>query len=124
MNVYYDSSVITYPTLLKIYFAGQDPTQVNGQGPDRGTQYRSIVFYRNAAEKKLIENYIKVLQPKYSKPIAAQVMPFTKFWQGEDYHQDYIEHNPGGGYVQHVSIPEIKKLQKQFPELVKPDCFY
>ncbi len=124
VNVYYDSSVITYPTLLKIYFAGQDPTQVNGQGPDRGTQYRSIVFYRNAAEKKLIENYIKVLQPKYSKPIAAQVMPFTKFWQGEDYHQDYIEHNPGGGYVQHVSIPEIKKLQKQFPELVKPDCFY
>jgi len=126
VNVYYDSSVITFPTLLKLYFAGQDPTQVNGQGPDLGTQYRSIVFYRNNTEKAMIESYIRTLTAshKYRSPIAAQVLPFTKFWEAEDYHQDYIEHNPDGGYVQHVSIPEIRKLQKEFPQLVKPDHVY
>lgn len=121
VNIYYDSSVITYPTLLKVFFAGQDPTQVNGQGPDLGTQYRSIAFYRNSTEKSLIENYIKQLNAshKYNRPIAAQVMSFTKFFKAEDYHQDYIQHNPDGGYVQNVSIPEIKHFQKQYPELIK-----
>src|SRR6476660_1244149 len=110
VNVYYDSSVITFPTLLKLYFAGQDPTQVNGQGPDLGTQYRSIAFYRNNSEKAMIENYIKTLNAshKYRAPVATQVLPFTKFWEAEDYHQDYIQHNPDGGYVQNVSIPEIR----------------
>ncbi len=123
VNVYYDSSVISFPTLLKIYFSGQDPTQVNGQGPDLGTQYRSIVFYRNNSEKQMIENYIKTLNAsgKYKKPIAAQVMQFSKFWEAEGYHQNYIENNPGGGYIQNFSIPEIKKVQKEYPELIKPD---
>lgn len=124
VNVYYDSAQIDYPTLLKIYFSGQDPTQVNGQGPDRGTQYRSLVFYRNDAEKALIQNYIKTIQPNYKEPIAAQVMPFTKFWTAEDYHQDFIEKNPGQGYVRTVSIPEIRKLQKQYPQLVKSGYQY
>jgi peptide-methionine (S)-S-oxide reductase len=126
VNVYYDSSVITFPTLLKLYFAGQDPTQVNGQGPDLGTQYRSIAFYRNNSEKAMIENYIKLLNTshKYRAPVATQVLPFTKFWEAEDYHQDYIQHNPDGGYVQNVSIPEIRRLQKEFPQLVKPDHVY
>ncbi|HZF62855.1 MAG TPA: peptide-methionine (S)-S-oxide reductase MsrA [Chitinophagaceae bacterium] len=122
--VYYDSTQIDYPTLLKIYFAGQDPTQVNGQGVDRGTQYRSVVFYRNNTEKQLIDEYIKAIQSKYKKPIAAHVMPFTKFWTAEGYHQDYIEKNPSQRYVQTVSIPEIRHLQKQFPELVKPGYTY
>lgn len=123
VNVYYDPKQISFETLVKVYFAGQDPTQVNGQGPDHGTQYRSIAFYRNAQEKSTIENQIKALTAsgKYKKPIAAQVMPFTKFWQAEDYHQDYIEHNPGSGYVQFVSIPEIKHFQKEYPELIKLD---
>ncbi|MEJ7683929.1 MAG: peptide-methionine (S)-S-oxide reductase MsrA [Segetibacter sp.] len=126
VNVYYDSSVITYPALLKIYFSGQDPTQVNGQGPDRGTQYRSIVFYRNDKEKQLAEDYMKSMEAsgKYDAPIAAQLMPNTRFWQAEDYHQNYIDQNPGSGYVQMVSIPEIKKLQKEYPKLVKPDHIY
>jgi peptide-methionine (S)-S-oxide reductase len=120
VNVFYDSTVIDYPTLLKVYFSGQDPTQVNGQGPDNGTQYRSIAFYRNNGEKKMVEDYIKSIQPKYKERIAAQVMPLTKFWTAEDYHQNYIDKNPNGGYVQMVSIPEIKKLQKQYPQLIKP----
>ncbi len=123
VNVYYDSSVISYPTLLKIYFAAQDPTQVNGQGPDLGTQYRSIVFYRNNKEKAMAEQYIKQMNAsgKYDKPIAVQVAQMKKFWPAEDYHQDYIQHNPDGGYVQNVSVPEIKHFQKLYPELVKSD---
>lgn len=126
VNVYYDSSVITYPALLKIYFAGQDPTQVNGQGHDQGTQYRSVLFYRNDKEKQLAQDYKKSLQSSgiYDAPIAVQLMPFAKFWEAEDYHQNYIDHNPGSGYVQMVSIPEIKKLQKEYPQLVKPDHIY
>lgn len=124
VNVYYDSSEIDYPTLLKIYFAGQDPTQVNGQGPDMGTQYRSIVFYRNNMEKASIEKYMKELQPKFKRPLAAELMPFTKFWTAEEYHQDFIERNPNQGYVRAVSIPEIIKLQKQYPQWVKPGYQY
>ncbi|MEO6455981.1 MAG: peptide-methionine (S)-S-oxide reductase MsrA [Ginsengibacter sp.] len=123
VNIYYDSTIINYATLLKAYFAAQDPTQVNGQGPDRGTQYRSIAFYRNNSEKLMIEDYIKKLNTsgKYNNPIAVQVAPLVKFWQAEEYHQDYIRQNPGGGYVQNVSIPEIQHFQKQYPELIKPD---
>lgn len=122
VNVYYDSSVITYPTLLKIYFAAQDPTATNGQAPDFGPQYRSILFYRNNTEKQLAENYIKQLNAskKYDSPIAVQVVPFTKFWEAESYHQDFIQHNPTQGYVNAVSIPEIKKFQKEYPQLIKP----
>ena len=126
VNVYYDSSVINYPTLLKIYFAAQDPTSPNGQAPDFGSQYRSILFYRNGVEKQLAENYSKQLNAsgKYKKPIAVQLVPFVKFWQAEDYHQDFIKHNPNQGYVQAVSIPEIKKFQKEYPQLVKKDRIY
>lgn len=121
--VYYDPSIISYDKLLKVYFAGQNPTQVNGQGPDLGTQYRSIAFYNNDSEKKQIDSYIKQMNAsgKFKAPIAAQVMPLKKFWEAEDYHQDFIARNPNQGYVQHVSIPEIKHFQKEYPEMVKPD---
>ncbi|MBA3647051.1 MAG: peptide-methionine (S)-S-oxide reductase MsrA [Chitinophagales bacterium] len=121
VNVYYDSSVVDYPTLLKVYFAAEDPTQVNGQGPDHGTQYRSIIFYRSLKEKQLAENYISELNKsgKYASPIAAQIIPFSIFWKAEDYHQNYIAHNPANPYVQHESIPRIKRFQSQLPGLVK-----
>ena len=124
VDVYYDPKQVSFETLVKVYFAGQDPTQVNGQGPDHGTQYRSIAFYRTPQEKAIIENQMKAIAPNYKKPIAAQVTPFTKFWEAEDYHQNYIEHNPGSGYVQAVSIPEIKDFQKEYPQLVKPDHIF
>src|SRR5215471_2040206 len=126
VDVYYDPKEISYETLVKIFFAGQDPTQVNGQGPDHGTQYRSIAFYRNDQEKEIIENQMKELTAsgKYTRPLATQVMQFTKFWEAEDYHQNYIEHNPQSQYVQYVSIPEIKEFQKQYPQLVKPDHIF
>ena len=121
VQVYYDSSVVSYPTLLKVYFGSQDPTQVNGQGPDEGESYRSIIFYRNPIEKNEVEKYITEIQKNYPKPIAAQVVPFEKFWKAEDYHQDYIQHNPDVPYVKMESIPRIKRFQKQYPELIKPD---
>lgn len=126
VNVYYDSSVVSFPTLVKIYFAGQNPTQVNGQGPDHGTQYRSILFYGNAAEQHLAESYMKTLQNsgRFKKPLTVQLMPFTQFWKAEDYHQDFIAKNPGSGYVNMVSIPEIKKLQKELPQYIKPDHIF
>ncbi|MEO5569638.1 MAG: bifunctional methionine sulfoxide reductase B/A protein [Bacteroidia bacterium] len=123
IEIYYDSTKVSYQTLLKVFFASQDPTQVNGQGPDKGTQYRSIAFYRNPNEKQLIENYINELNKsgKYKKPIATQVIPYKEFWKAEDYHQNYIQHHPEDGYVKHESIPRIKRTQKQFPELYKPE---
>ncbi len=123
VEVYYDPSQISYETLLKVYFAGQNPIQVNGQGPDLGTEYRSIAFYTNDTEKKDIENKINEMNAsgKYNAPIAAQVMPLKKFWPAEEYHQDFIEHNPNQGYIQAVSIPEIKKFQSEYPQLIKPD---
>jgi peptide-methionine (S)-S-oxide reductase len=121
IQVYYDSSIVSYATLLKVYFASQDPTQVNGQGPDQGAPYRSIIFYLTPSEKMQAEKYIGEIQKSYSLPIAAQVVPFEKFWEAEDYHQDYIVHNPAVPYVIMESIPRIKRFQKQFPELIKPD---
>ncbi len=122
VNVYYDSSKIDYPTLLKIYFASQDPTQVNGQGPDQGEQYRSIVFYRNDAEKRMAKKYIDQLNAsgKYKAPIAVQLVAFTKFWEAEGYHQNYVKRHPTSPYVLGESIPRIRRFQKQFPDLIKP----
>lgn len=123
IEVYYDSTKLDYSTLLKIFFASQDPTQVNGQGPDIGTQYRSIIFYRNQKEKELAERQITELNnsKKYDKPVATEVVPYTRFWPAEDYHQDYLLHNPEDSYVQHESIPRLLRTQIQIPELLKPE---
>lgn len=123
VNVYYDSTKISYETLLKVYFESmEDPTQVNGQGPDEGTQYRSIVFYRNTKEKSMAEQYISTLNKsgKYHHPIAAQVVPFTVFWPAEDYHQQYINTHTDEPYVSNVSIRDIARFQAMHPELIKP----
>lgn len=121
VEVYYNPSVVSYATLLKVYFASQDPTQVNGQGPDHGTPYRSIIFYRTPEEKAAAEKYKSEIQKNFNKPIAAEIVAYQKFWPAEDYHQDYIQHNHDVPYVQGESIPRIKRFQKQFPELIKPD---
>ncbi|NOT36983.1 MAG: peptide-methionine (S)-S-oxide reductase MsrA [Saprospiraceae bacterium] len=109
----YDSKIINYSELLKVFVASLDPTQVNGQGPDNGTQYRSIIFYRTIEEKNLAESYIKELNASgiYSKPIAIEVLKFEKFWKAEDYHQDFIKNNPGHPYVLQESIPRIKRTR-------------
>lgn len=116
VQVYYDPSIISYETLVKAFFASHDPTTLNRQGPDAGTQYRSIAFYRNEKEKALIEAEMQRLKDskKYTKAPVTQVVPFTRFYTAEDYHQEYISHNPGNAYVQHVSIPDYNRFRKAF----------
>ena len=116
VNVYYDPSVVSYQTLVQAFFASQDPTEVNRQGNDVGTQYRSIAFYRNDAEKATIESEIKKLtdSKKYSDKIATQVVPFTNFYIAEDYHQEYISLHPENPYVQNVSIPDYLRFRSEF----------
>ncbi len=121
VEVTYDSTIIKYSDLVRVFFASQDPTQVNGQGPDHGPQYRSIAFYKNDAEKKIIEDYIKGLTTsgKFKKPIAAQVLPMAKYWLAEDYHQDYVKHHPDNPYVLNESIPRLKRTLAQVKDLVR-----
>jgi peptide-methionine (S)-S-oxide reductase len=121
--VLYDPQMIPYSTLLKVYFASCDPTQVEGQGPDHGSPYRSVIFYRNQEEDKAATAYKEVLNKsgKYSRPIAVAIEAYTNFYKAEDYHQGYEKLHPDNPYVQNVSIPRIHNMQKQFPELLKKD---
>lgn len=116
VQVYYDTTIINFATLVNALFASMDPTQVNGQGNDMGTEYRSIAFYRTAKEKTIIEVAIKKLtdSKKYKSKIVTQVLPFTAFYPAEEYHQEYIHNNPGNGYVQAVSVPEYNEFRKIF----------
>lgn len=121
VEIYYDSSKIDFPTLLKVFFGSQDPTTLNRQGPDRGTQYRSIAFYQNLAEQEMIEKYIGELDAsgEYKTPIVTEIKAFEKFWMAEKYHQDYERLHPNQAYIQGVSIPRLKRFQAKFPELLK-----
>jgi peptide-methionine (S)-S-oxide reductase len=121
LAVFYDPKLITYETLVKVYFASQNPTQVNGQGPDNGSAYRSIIFYRNATEQKTAETQKKTLgdSGKYSEPIAAEILPFEAFYNAEDYHQNYERLHPDNPYVQRISVPRLRKFEALFPELLK-----
>ncbi len=123
VEVYYDPKVVSFETLVKVFFGSHDPTTKNRQGPDRGAEYRSIAFYKTPQQQKFINNYIKKLEQKgtYSKKIVTEVVPFTKFWEAEDYHQDYEKLHPNNPYVKNVSIPRLKRFQKKFPELLKKD---
>ena len=119
VEVYYSPSIVSFSTLLDVYFGSQNITQVNGQGPDRGSQYRSIVFYQNEDQKVEIINKIKKLEKKLQVKVAAEVYPFLKFWQGEDYHQNYERLHPNNPYVKNVSIPRLLKFKQKFPQLLK-----
>jgi peptide-methionine (S)-S-oxide reductase len=119
VEVIYDPKVVNFKTLVDVYFGSQNVTQQNGQGPDIGSQYRSIIFYQNDEEKKIIEDKIKELSKEYDKPIAAEVKAFEKFWMAEEYHQDYKVNNPNNPYIKNVSVPRFTRFKVQFPELIK-----
>lgn len=123
VEVYYNPEVISYFQLVQVFFGSHDPTSLNRQGPDRGTQYRSIAFYKNSEEKKIIEAYIQALNESgvYSDPIVTEVAPFTIFYKAEEYHQDYERNNPYNGYIQNVSIPRLNRFKKNFPEYLKEE---
>lgn len=122
VEVIYDPSVVSFSQLVDVYFGSQNITQVNGQGPDQGVSYRSIVFYQNSEEKKIIDDKIASLNKQLGgEKVAAQVLPFQKFWDAEDYHQNYERQNPGNPYIQNVSVPRLKRFQSKYPELLKKD---
>ncbi|WP_455168679.1 peptide-methionine (S)-S-oxide reductase MsrA [Aegicerativicinus sediminis] len=119
VEVIYNPEVVSFSTLVDVYFGSQDPTQRNGQGPDIGSQYRSIIFYQNDEQKKIIEEKIKELEEKIGTQVAAEVYPFQKFWKAENYHQNYEKLHPENPYIQNVSIPRLNRFKKRFPQLLK-----
>lgn len=121
INIYYNPEVISYQDLLDVLFVAHDPTQLNRQGNDVGPQYRSAVYYRTSEEKALTDNTIKKLNDsgKFPQPIVTEVAAFTKFWDAEDYHQDFYKKNPNNPYMRGVGVPKIKKVQKYFPEWIQ-----
>jgi len=122
VEIIYDPEVVSFATLVDVYFGSQDVTQVNGQGNDRGSQYRSIIFYQNDEQKKIIDEKVAALSKEIAPAkVAAEVMPFEKFWIGEDYHQDFEKLHPNHGYIRAVSVPRLKRFQAKFPHLLKED---
>lgn len=119
--VYYDKAIISYETLLKVFFGSHDPTTLNRQGPDAGTQYRSAIFYQTEAEKMAIDKYIETLKAEnvFEGTITTEITPLVAFFEAEDYHQDFERKNPTQGYVVAVSVPRLKRFQKKYPELLK-----
>jgi len=120
VEITYNPKIVSYATLVDVYFASQNPTQTNGQGPDIGSQYRSIIFYQNDAQKAIILKKKTALSKKLNAKIAAEVSPFRKFWIGEAYHQNYERLHPNHPYIQNISIPRLNKFKSKFPkELLK-----
>jgi peptide-methionine (S)-S-oxide reductase len=122
VQVTYDPSQISFGKLLEVFFSvAHDPTELNRQGPDSGTQYRSAIFYSNDEQKRVAEAYIKQLNEAkiYSHPIVTQLMPLQGFYRAEDYHQHYFDHNPTQPYIVYNDAPKVRHLQQEFPELLK-----
>jgi len=119
VEVLYDPTIVSFSTLLEVYFGSQDVTQIDGQGPDNGSQYRSIIFYQNQDQKEEIINKIKQLTKELNVNIAAEVYPFLKFWKGEDYHQNYERLHPNNSYIRNISIPRLRKFKQKFKHLLK-----
>lgn len=122
VQIYYDSSIVSYDSLLVAFFGSHNPSIMNQQGPDFGPQYRSIIFYQNELERKSAEKYIsKLLKEKTYSKITTEVVPLVKFYQAEIYHQNYEENNPDNTYVKRVSIPRLRSFQEKHPELLKKE---
>ena len=122
VQITYDPSQITYGQLLKVYFSvAHDPTELNRQGPDMGTQYRSSIFYVNDEQKKIAEAYIRQLNEAhiFSKPIVTKVVPLRGFYAAEGYHQHYLVNHPDQPYIVYNDLPKLAALKKQYPQLCK-----
>jgi len=120
VKVYYDSSIVSYSTLVDVFFNSHDPSTRNAQGPDSGPQYRSIAFYADDAEKTIIDAKISALKKaKTHSSITTQVKKFDVFYDAEEYHQDYERLHPNQGYIQGVSVPRLNKFKKKMPEVLK-----
>ncbi|PYT00823.1 MAG: peptide-methionine (S)-S-oxide reductase [Acidobacteria bacterium] len=124
VEIRFDPAKVSYIQLLNIFFAvAHDPTQVNRQGPDTGTQYRSAIFYTNADQEKSATAFIDALNSSKAldKPVATQVVPLVAFFAAEEHHQDYLKNNPDEPYIVYNDLPKLTALKKKFPELYRND---
>jgi peptide-methionine (S)-S-oxide reductase len=120
IEILYDPAVVSYGTLLRIFFSVvHDPTQLNRQGADVGTSYRSAIFYTSEPQREIAQAYVRQLDAAhiFARPIVTQIAPLEAFYPGEDYHQDYAIKNPHNPYIQVCDIPKIAALEQQFPDL-------
>ena len=120
VEIVYDPSKITLGQLLKVFFSvAHDPTELNRQGPDTGTQYRSIIFFTSQDQQRIARAYVEQLdQAKvFSQPIMTEIVPFKAFYRAEDYHQNYAAEHPNNPYIATFDLPKVKNLQQQFPGL-------
>ena len=124
VEVHYAPKVISFTQLVQVFFCSHDPTSLNRQGPDRGAQYRSIAFYKNDKQKKIIQDYIAKLEAENvygDRSIVTEVKPFEKFYIAEEYHQDYERRNPNNSYIKNVSVPRLNRFKENFKSYLKED---
>lgn len=121
IQVHYDPKIISYEELLEIFWKTHDPTTLNRQGADEGTQYRSVIFYHNEKQKELAEFYKKKLDDGkvFSAPIVTEISPYTTFYKAEDYHQNYYALNSSAPYCSYVITPKLDKFKKVFKDKIK-----
>ena len=121
VQVTFDPKIITYEEILKIFFTIHDPTTLNRQGADVGTQYRSVIFYHDQAQKETAERVLKEIESEgiWNDPIVTQIASFEKFYVAEDYHQDYFKNNPGQGYCRVVIAPKVAKFRQKYAEKLR-----
>lgn len=120
-QIKFDPSVISFKDVLRVFFSVHDPTTMNRQGNDIGTQYRSAIFYHNDEQKRDAEEVIKEITDEgvYDDPIVTEVTPFEKFWPAEDYHQEYFANNPNVPYCAAVVSPKVRKFRQKFADRLK-----
>ena len=121
VQVTFDPAVVSFAEVLDVFFATHDPTTLNRQGADVGTQYRSVIFYHGPAQKETAERKIAELNAAgvWGSPLVTEVAPLERFYRAEDYHQEYFRTNPGQGYCQAVVAPKVAKFRKQFTAKLK-----
>lgn len=120
VRVEFDSEQVPYESLLEVFFSIHDPTQLNRQGPDVGTQYRSIVLYETASQKAITETYLEALEEEYADEIVTELEPLTEFFPAEEYHQAYFAKNPTDAYCRMHAAPKVEKVRRRFEELRQP----
>lgn len=119
VQVTFDPSIISYENLLVVFMTSHDPTTLNRQGGDSGTQYRSVIYYHDNSQKELAENVSKQVAPYYENPIVTEISPVETFYEAEDHHQDYYRNNSSQGYCSAVITPKLAKLRKMHAEKLK-----
>lgn len=119
VRITFDPQEISFEQLVKIFFSTHDPTTLNRQGNDIGTQYRSVIFYHDEEQKAVAEKVLAEVQPLWEDPIVTEISPLTNFYPAEDYHSDYFAKHPEQAYCSAVIAPKVAKFRAQFAELLK-----